>query len=176
MITVQQLRDSMPGITDKNIGKYLPELNRSLPEVGITKPLRIAHFLCQVGHESLSFYYYREIASGEAYEGRKSLGNIQPGDGVKFKGRGVIQITGRNNYREVSIYIFGDERLLDHPELLELPINGIKAACWFWGKHNLNYAADADDIMSITRCINGGTNGLTDRKLRLLKCKKAFGI
>jgi putative chitinase len=176
MITIQQLKDSMPGITDKNITKYLPELNKSLPANGIVTPLRLSHFLAQVGHESLSFLYYRELASGAAYEGRKDLGNTEPGDGVKFRGRGAIQITGRNNYKAVSLFIFNDLRLLDTPELLELPENGIKAACWFWTTRKLNNYADADDLLTITRRINGGTNGLEDRKNRLLKTKKAFGL
>lgn len=176
MITIQQLKDSMPGITDKNVAKYLPELNKSLPAYGINTPLRLAHFMAQVGHESLSFYYYRELASGAAYEGRKDLGNTEVGDGVKFRGRGAIQITGRANYKAVSLFIFGDERLLITPELLELPEWGIKAACWYWTTRKLNLLADADDIFGITRKINGGTNGLEDRKMRLLKCKKAFGL
>jgi putative chitinase len=174
MITSQQLKDSMPGITDKNIQKYLPELNKSLPANRIDTPLRMAHFIAQVGHETLSFLYYREIASGAAYEGRKDLGNTEPGDGVKFRGRGAIQITGRTNYKAVSLFIFGDDRLLNTPELLELPEFGIKAACWYWTTRKLNLLADADDIFSITRKINGDTNGLEDRKVRLLKAKKAF--
>ena len=131
-MTSEQLKSAMPGITDKNIEKYLPVLNKHLQAHGIDTPLRLAHFLAQVGHETLSFYYYREIASGEAYEGRKDLGNIRKGDGVKFKGRGAIQVTGRNNYSEASQFIFGDDRLLYTPELLELPEYGILAACWFW--------------------------------------------
>lgn len=175
-MTSQQLKQSMPGITDKNIEKYLPELNSTLPKYKIDSPLRISHFLAQIGHETLSFLYYKEIASGEAYEGRKDLGNTQKGDGVKFKGRGAIQITGRSNYQTVSLHLFNDLRLLDKPELLELPEFGIKAACWFWNSKKLNNYADADDLLNITRRINGGTNGLEDRKNRLIKSKKAFGL
>lgn len=173
-MTREELKLAIPDISEKNIEKYLPELNKSLPEVGITTPLRISHFLAQVGHESLSFHYYRELASGEAYEGRKDLGNVVKGDGVKFKGRGAIQITGRTNYKAVSRFIFKDERLLDTPELLELPEYGVKAACWFWDTRKLNNYADADDIFSITRRINGGTNGIEDRKKRLINAKKAL--
>lgn len=176
MITEKQLIDSMPGITKKNVAKYLPELNKSLPEVFIDTALRISHFLAQVGHETMSFYYYREIATGAAYEGRRDLGNVMKGDGAKFKGRGAFQCTGRSNYKAVSLYIFGDERLLDTPELLELPEFGIKSACWFWTTRNLNLLADKDDVIRISKRINGGTNGLTDRINRLNKSKKAFGL
>ena len=173
-MTSEQLKSAMPGITDKNIEKYLPVLNKHLQTHGIDTPLRLAHFLAQVGHETMSFYYYREIASGEAYEGRKDLGNIRKGDGVKFKGRGAIQVTGRNNYSEASQFLFGDDRLLYTPEMLELPEYGILAACWFWTKHKLNELADADNLIRITRKINGGTNGIIDRQKRLSLAKKAL--
>ena len=173
-MTAEQLKSAMPGITDRNIEKYLPVLNKHLPAHGIDTPLRLAHFLAQVGHETMSFYYYREIASGEAYEGRKDLGNVRKGDGVKFKGRGAIQVTGRNNYSEASQFLFGDDRLLYTPELLELPEYGILAACWFWTKHQLNELADADNLIRITKKINGGTNGIIDRQKRLSLAKKAL--
>ncbi|MGB4440272.1 MAG: glycoside hydrolase family 19 protein [Sedimentibacter sp.] len=175
-MTEKELKMAMPGITVKNLKKYLPVLNSVLSDYGINTPIRLAHFLAQIGHETLSFYYYREIGSGIAYECRKDLGNTQKGDGVKFKGRGAIQITGRSNYLEVSKFLFGDDRLLNNPELLELPEFGIKAACWFWTKHNLNKYADEDNIIKITKKINGGINGLKDRKERLLLAKKAFNI
>ena len=93
---------------------------------------------------------------------------------MKFKGRGAIQVTGRNNYSEASQFIFGDDRLLYTPELLELPEYGILAACWFWTKHKLNELADADNLIRITRKINGGTNGIIDRQKRLSLAKKAL--
>jgi putative chitinase len=176
MISEKILRDSMPKITNENIVKYLPHLQTLLPKYEINTPLRIAHFLAQVGHESLNFYYYREIASGKAYEGRKDLGNTEVGDGVRFRGRGIIQITGRANYKECSLFLFGDTRLLDFPELLELPENGVGAACWFWSKKNLNFYADKDDLLTITKRINGGTNGYRDRHTRLIMAKKALNI
>ncbi|WP_212590530.1 glycoside hydrolase family 19 protein [Williamwhitmania taraxaci] len=129
----------------------------------ISTPLRIRHFIAQLAHESGSFQYVREIASGNAYEGRKDLGNVNAGDGVKFKGRGLIQITGRANYEKCSLALFGDRRLLDNPELLELPDNAVKSAAWFWQSHGLNALADKDDIRAITKRINGGYNGLVDR-------------
>lgn len=217
MITENILRKSMPGITDKNIQKYLPELSDSLPKYEINTPLRIAHFLAQVGHESSNFAYYREnlnysserleivfrkrfdinhdgVLSAEEKKKIKAIarnqkatanfvyanmignGDEASGDGFKFIGRGVIQITGRDNYKSASDFIFGDERLLEKPELLELPKHGIEAACWFWTTRNLNVYADKDDLSTITRKINGGINGIEDRRQRLLRTKKAFGI
>ncbi len=176
ILSEQQLRDSIPNITSLNVVKYLPHLQAYLPLYGIETKLRLVHFLAQAGHESLDFYYYRELASGEAYEGRKDLGNTHAGDGVKYKGRGIFQITGELNYKEVSQFIFKDDRLLKNPELLELPINSVQAACWFWTKKRLNKLADKDDVVAISKVINGGTNGLQDRKKRVLTAKKAFGL
>ncbi|MEJ7933475.1 glycoside hydrolase family 19 protein [Sphingobium sp. AN558] len=141
-----------------------------LPAYGIMDTaLRLAHFLAQVGHESGSFKYMEEIASGSAYEGNTSLGNTQPGDGKRFKGRGPIQITGRNNYRSFGRQIGIDiER---YPDLAAYPAIGLHLACAFWGNRNLNGLADKDLLEDITRRINGGLNGLADRKSRLVALK-----
>jgi len=132
-------------------------------------PLRLAHFMGQCAHESGGFIYMEEIASGAAYEGRADLGNTQPGDGKRYKGRGPIQLTGRANYRA-----FGREVGIDfesHPELVSHPSIGLLAAVRYWNSRNLNAKADADDLLGITRAINGGTNGLEDRKLRTRQAK-----
>lgn len=217
MITENQLRKAMPGITDLNVKKYLPELNISLPDAEITTPMRIAHFLSQTGHESGNFDKYREnmkysaerlevvfrrkfdlnkdhvispeerkkitsIAKNQksianfVYAGVNGNGDEKSGDGFKFIARGAIGITGRDNYAAASDFIFGDDRLLEKPELLELPEYGIKAACWYWSVRNLNSLADKDDCTGITLKINGGTNGIEDRRQRLLRAKKAFGL
>ena len=91
---------------------------------------------------------------------------MQPGDGAKFCGRGLIQVTGRSNYRAASQALFGDERLLFSPDLLEKPEWAAKSAVWFWSTRNLNELADADRFTDLTKKINGGTNGLEDRKAR----------
>lgn len=134
---------------------------------------RLAHFLAQLIHESGSFRYMEEIASGQAYEGRADLGNTQPGDGKRFKGRGPIQITGRANYvnygRRIGIDI---ER---HPEVAGIPSVGLHLALEYWRVHGLNELADLDDIVAITRKINGGTNGLTDRQAHLARVKGWIG-
>ena len=164
MITATNLRKAAPYATLDNINKYLPLLNELMPKYGINTSLRQRHFLAQLLHESGSLRYVKELASGQAYEGRKDLGNTVTGDGVKFKGRGLIQITGRANYTKVSQALFGNDRLLITPELLENPRWAVESACWFWKANSLNALADKDDIMTITKRINGGYNGLDERK------------
>lgn len=136
----------------------------------LDKGLRLAHFMAQLAHESGGFRYMEEIASGSAYEGRADLGNTQPGDGKRYKGRGPIQLTGRANYRR-----FGQALGIDfenNPEIVALPSIGLLVACKFWDDRKLNALADADDVEAITRRVNGGTNGLADRKAYLAKAKE----
>ena len=131
--------------------------------------LRLAHFMGQCAHESGGFRYMEEIASGQAYEGRKDLGNVVPGDGKRYKGRGPIQLTGRANYRS-----FGREVGIDfesHPEIVAFPSIGLMAAVRYWNSRGLNALADADDLVAITRKINGGERGLDDRKGQTAKAK-----
>lgn len=131
--------------------------------------LRFAHFIAQLTHESGNFRYMEEIASGTAYEGRKDLGNVIAGDGVKFKGRGPIQLTGRANYQKYGRALGIDFE--SHPELVAIPSIGLLVACKFWTNNGLNELADRDDLLTITRRINGGTNGLVERKANLAKIK-----
>lgn len=142
---------------------YQQPLNDSMEIHQIDTKRRVAAFLAQLAHESGELRYVVEIASGSAYEGRADLGNTEPGDGVKFKGRGPIQITGRDNYRLCSRDLYGDERLLETPELLERPFDGCMAAGWFWQTKNLNEVADAGNFERITRIINGGLTGFAER-------------
>ncbi len=168
MITLDQLRAIMP-FAGKRAEAYLDPLNRAMEEFCIDTPVRRAAFLAQVAHESGSLRYVRELASGEAYDtGRLAsrLGNTpeDDGDGERYKGRGLIQITGTANYRDCSEALFGDsQHLLDHPEILELPDPACRSAAWFWQKHGLNAPADRGEFERITRVINGGVNGLSDR-------------
>jgi putative chitinase len=144
--------------------------NVHLPAAGILDdPLRLAHFLAQIGHESGGFRWMEEIASGEAYEGRADLGNTHLGDGKRYKGRGPLQNTGRANYRELGRKIGID--LESHPEIVAFPSVGIWTACLFWTSRGLNALADQDDILGITKKVNGGTNGLADRKVWLTRTK-----
>ncbi|KAK4833133.1 hypothetical protein QYF36_023364 [Acer negundo] len=132
-------------------------------------PLRLAHFMAQVAHESGGFRYMEEIASGRAYEGRKDLGNTVPGDGKRYKGRGPIQLTGRANYRTFGRKVGID--IEQHPEIVAVPSFGLLVGCMYWDDRKINLLADADDVEAVTRKVNGGLNGLADRKAYLAKAK-----
>ena len=178
-LTLEQLKANCPLTLRVVLGKYIGMLNKYMPIYGIDTPLRVRHFIAQVAHESGDFNYVKEIASGSMYDTGKlaaRLGNSpeQDGDGQKYKGRGLIQITGRTNYERCSMALFKDKRLIDHPELLELPEYAVKASCWFWSVNKLNELADKDDIVKITKRINGGTNGLKERILKYEKAKKSI--
>ncbi len=168
-MTAEQLKQIAPTAQKSKCAAYAPLLTKCMAEGGINTYLRICHFLAQMLHESGALNYVEEIASGAAYEGRKDLGNVQKGDGVRFKGRGLIQITGRANYTQIAKDLKID--CVNNPELLELPENAVRSAVWFWNLRKLNQFADADDIFNITRKINGGTNGFDNRKKYLVKAK-----
>lgn len=159
-MTLDQLIKIMPYARSR-AAAFLAPLNAAMAEFCITTPARQASFLAQVGHESGQLQYVRELASGAAYEGRKDLGNTVVGDGIRFKGRGLIQVTGRANYKACGAALGLD--LIAHPELLEQPVNACRSAGWFWKTHGLNELADAGDQVRVTRRVNGGTNGLADR-------------
>lgn len=170
MLTLERLKEIIP-YAGRRAALFVGPLSEAMTEFGIDTQARRAAFLAQVAHESGSLRYVREIASGRAYEGRVDLGNTHPGDGVRFKGRGLIQITGRANYRACSIALFGDERLLDRPEVLEQVVPACRSAAWFWREHNLNRWADAGDFDGASDVINrgrktakiGDANGYADR-------------
>ena len=123
-----------------------------------TRRLRIAHFLGQTCVESAGFRTTEEFADGTAYEGRKDLGNTEPGDGPRFKGRGLIQLTGRSNYRAMGKTLKLD--LENNPAQAAEPALSLVIACEYWKSRKINDAADQDDVMRVTRLINGGLNGL----------------
>jgi len=114
-----------------------------------------------------------EYASGEDYEGRDDLGNTQPGDGVRFKGRGLMQLTARANYAEFSKAMNQD--FIAQPQLVGHIPFAIWVARWFWDDHHLNKYADRDDLEGVTRGVNGGYNGLEDRRDYLQKAKSVLG-
>jgi putative chitinase len=148
--------------------------------------------LPQVAHESANFAAVREFASGNLYEGRKDLGNIHPGDGAKFKGRGLIQITGRGNYRWCSKDLLGNNSLEDNPELLTTPMLAVQSACWYWTVVKpMNAVCDHPEdwthvwdhngktytkIQWMTLLINGGQNGIAERTANYDRAKKVLGF
>ena len=144
---------------------FLPHIEAAMAEFGIDTPTRQAAFLAQIGHESGGLKYTVEIwgptPAQSRYEGRKDLGNVQTGDGFRFKGRGLIQTTGRANYDTTGRALGVD--LIAHPELLAEPVWAARSAAQFWQSRKLNQFADNSDFVGLTRRINGGTNGLADR-------------
>ncbi|ETF08379.1 glycoside hydrolase family 19 protein [Pseudomonas moraviensis] len=163
-ITAQQLLQILPNAGAK-AGVFVPVLNTAMLRYQIVGTRRVAAFIAQIGHESGQLVYVREIwgptPAQAKYEGRKDLGNTVPGDGLKYRGRGLIQITGRANYAACGEALGLD--LINQPELLEQPKNACLSAAWFWATNGLNTLADADKFEAITRRINGGLNGQADR-------------
>ncbi|MCO7594284.1 MULTISPECIES: glycoside hydrolase family 19 protein [Pseudomonas] len=170
-ITIQQLQQILPN-AGRQAGVFVPGLNAAMGKYGIVTRLRMAAFIAQVGHESGQLLYVRELGNDKylsKYDtGRlaQRLGNTPEadGDGQRYRGRGLIQVTGRANYEACSEALFGDSRLLSTPELLEHPVYAAMSAGWYWHKNGLNSLADKADFLAITKRINGGTNGLEDRK------------
>src|SRR5699024_9008816 len=146
--------------------------NGAMVQADCTNVNRAAMWCAQLGHESVGLRYMREIASGAAYEGRRDLGNVYPGDGVRYAGRGPIQITGRNNYGTLSAwahskgYVQSRTYFVDNPAELEKPRYGFLGAVWYWtvARPQINSLADARNLEAVTRAINGGLNGFADRQ------------
>jgi putative chitinase len=181
----------MPTLTNKDLKAIAPNantafsaelvenINKYAGQYGIDTNNRLAAFMAQAAHETDGFRTLEEYASGAKYEGRTDLGNTQKGDGVKFKGRGIFQITGRANYARISQKMFGDDRLLRNPELLEKPEYAAQSAMIYWNEKNLNKLADKGTVTSfnaITKAINGGYNGLEDRKAYYERAKTVFPV
>jgi putative chitinase len=171
MITAEQLKQ----ICVTNNGKtkaveYAPLLNEILPKWEINTPARVAMFLSQVLHESMEFLFLKELGNN-SYLAKYDTGNLAAklgntpdadGDGQLYRGRGLIQITGKDNYRKCGQAL--QLPLLKNPELLEMPRNAIASACWFWQSKDLNRHADHAGITACSIAVNGGTNGLDKRK------------
>jgi putative chitinase len=144
-------------------------MEQAMNEFSINNLARSRMWLAQVGHESVSLRYFEEIASGAAYEGRRDLGNTQPGDGVRFKGRGPIQLTGRTNYTNAGKALKLD--LVNNPKLAADPRHAFRVSAWWWSQHGLNGISDTNDVIAATRRINGGLNGLQDRQNRYARVR-----
>lgn len=188
-INQAQLLRSVPNLNRERLNEFVASFNMFAIHFGITTPQRVVHYLAQVFHESGSLRYVEEIASGAAYDtGPKAvaLGNTpeKDGDGQKYKGRGYIQLTGLNNYKAFNKSDFCTEDIVSHPEKLAMyPLNQV-ASMWFWQTHGLNEIADADDggtmgekvVERITKKVNGGLNGIANRKYLYRKFKREYGL
>lgn len=176
-ITSIQLGAIAPNLKEPKLSMWASKINEAMAKFSINTPIEQAAFIAQTMHESGECRYTKELASGEAYEGRKDLGNTNPGDGVRYKGRGLIQITGRANYQKISNACGVD--FVKNPELLETPDWAAMSAAWFWAATNLNALANLntdDSFVKITKKINGGTNGLEDRQKYWTRAKTQMGV
>ncbi len=167
LLELTTLHEVMPRLTVSNGRRYIDPLNRAMLEFQMTTVLRKAAFLAQIAHESAELLYFEELASGWAYDRSQNprkardLGNIRPGDGPRYKGRGPIQLTGRANYRRAGSALGLD--LEASPTRASSPNVGFRIAGWYWWTHSLNSLADRKAFREITRLINGGYNGYAHR-------------
>ncbi len=167
IITPDTLRRISPHVTVQRANTYAKLLNDCMQSLGLTETKsRMAMFLAQILHESGHLRYTEEIASGEEYERRTDIGNtsIDDGDGPRYKGRGLLQITGRANYEQMGRAMGLD--LINHPEMLATPANAVLSACTWWSLRGakINPLADAGKIQAVTKIINGGLNGIVERE------------
>ncbi|MCT8955045.1 glycoside hydrolase family 19 protein [Pseudomonas lundensis] len=174
-ITAQQLLQILPN-AGQSAGVFVFVLNTAMNRYQIVGQKRVAAFIAQIGHESGQLKYVKEIwgptKAQARYEGRDDLGNTQPGDGSKYRGRGFIQVTGRANYKACGEALGLD--LVNHPELLEKPQHACMSAAWFWASGGLNTLADAGQFDKITQRINGGQNGAADRQALYARALKVL--
>ncbi len=144
---------------------FAPLIMAAMQEFEVNTPARQAAFLAQVGHESGGLHWLVELwgpsAAQRRYEGRYDLGNVAPGDGYKYRGRGLLQTTGRSNYRATGEALGVD--LIAEPERLGEPELACRSAAWYWRMHGLNELADAGEFERITKRVNGGLNGYPER-------------
>ena len=178
-ITQQQLQQILPD-AGKTAGVFVPVLNTAMVRFQIVGPKRIAAFIAQIGHESGQFRYVRELGNDQylsKYDTgtlAKRLGNTPEADGdsQKYRGRGLVQITGRANYMMCGEALALD--LINQPERLEKPQHACTSAAWFWASRGLNTLADAGQFDTITRRINGGQNGAADRQTLYARALKVL--
>ena len=185
MLTDEQLHAIMPGLPKAKRDVFLPFLNDALTEFSVDRPARLAAFLAQLAHESGQLRFMQELWGPTPAQLRyeppstlaTKLGNTEVGDGKRFKGRGPIQITGRANYRRYGDLLEVD--LIASPPTAALPDLAFRIAGLFWKKNGLNQLADeatADAFKEITRRINGGFNGLEERKRFYAVARETLGV
>ncbi len=169
---------TLPGANPANTAAWLPDINHAMTSAGIDTPRRAAAFLAELSEETAGFDTLTEYGSGNDYNGRKDLGNIQAGDGPKYKGRGGLQLTGRNNYAKASKALGVD--FVNQPTLVADPKYAFATAAWYWTSRNLNAAADKADPQDaasfdqISRIINGGTHGEDVRRNNYIRMCQAL--
>lgn len=178
-MNTKQLLDAVAQRDTGTCGQGIADtLDALCPQYEITSKLRLAHFLAQASHETCGFRYLKEIwgptPAQSGYEGRADLGNCRPGDGRLYCGRGIFQLTGRANYARIGAAL--NLPLEVEPDLAADPAISTRIACLYWKRHNINAPADADNILLVTRLINGGENGLSDREACLARAKSALGV
>lgn len=171
-VTYEQLVEILPNADAAFLKANLSHLNQSMYKGEMTTLERKATYIAQIAHESDRFRGLTEYASGRAYNGRRDLGNTEPGDGPRYKGRGAIHLTGRANYEAASKH-FGVDFVAD-PALAAEPEWAFKIAEWYWTTRDLNKYADNGQFTTQTKRINGGTNGLADRKAVLARARKVL--
>ena len=164
MLTAKQIEQCTGARADRAVSFEL-HINEAMQVFEINTPARQAAFLAQVGHESGGLRWLTELwgptPAQSRYEGRKDLGNVQLGDGFKYRGRGLIQTTGRHNYTATGRAL--DLDLVNNPGLLSLPKNAAMSAGYFWESNGLNELSDTGSVERVTRRVNGGVNGLHER-------------
>ncbi|TSC89221.1 MAG: lytic enzyme [Parcubacteria group bacterium Gr01-1014_3] len=204
LITAEQLGKILPTLAESKCNEYLPHLLKVLTEFEINTPIRIAAFIAQTSHESAGYSAFLENLNYSAqalvntwpsrftsesasvyakqaekianhvYSNRLGNGDEASGDGWRYRGRGVIQTTGRSNYKACGIGLGID--LIAFPELLEQPLDAFRSAGWYWNNRNCNIIADSGDFVRLTKAINGGLTGLDDRKANYARAKSALGV
>jgi putative chitinase len=149
--------------------RIINDLNACLVRFQINTSVRIRHFISQISHESGGGKWMKELASGDDYEGRKDLGNTQPGDGRKYKGAGFIQLTGRANYSDFSKYM-NDPKVMDGVDYVALNYPATSGGFW-WHNNRMNALCDKNpSVEEVTRKVNGGLRGIEDRKVYYNRC------
>jgi putative chitinase len=204
MLTADILRAALPAARPTDIAHFVTPLAEACAEWGIDTPLRLAAFLAQIAHESgqlralvenlnysaeallrvfprhfdetqaVAYARQSQRIGSRVYANRMGNGDESSGDGWRYRGRGLIQVTGKTNYAACGTALGLD--LIDQPELLEQPGPAARSAGWFWHSHDLNRPADARDIETITRRINGGLTGLDDRKAHYARACAALEV
>ena len=169
LITKKQLA-SIWGTNENSISDaIINDLNNCLNVFKINTKSRMRHFISQISHESGAGKWMKELASGDAYEGRRDIGNTQPGDGRKYKGAGFIQLTGRANYASFSKYM-NDPKIMNGVDYVSSKYPATSAGFW-WHNNNMNALCDKNpSVEEVTRKVNGGYRGLEDRKKYYNRC------